>query len=81
MNMNEEELVKENDELFAKIKSACDQLFPFFDSIQIFVTKHEGNKMGTSSFIYGTGNFYARYGQIELWTKEQSLLDDGKDEC
>jgi hypothetical protein len=43
-----------------------------FDSVQIFVTRHEaGEKGGTLAVKRGCGNIYARYGQIREWLIEQ----------
>lgn len=73
--MNEEALNTENDLLFEEIQKCCKELSKYFDSVQIFCTKHEFEKVGTSAFIWGEGNFYARFGQIDLWVKEQKLHD------
>lgn len=41
------------------------QLMEFFDTVQVFVTKH-GNE-GTRSDYRGAGNWFARFGQIREW--------------
>jgi len=38
-----------------------------FDTVQIFVTKHDDKDGSTNSFVLGEGNFYARLGQIGEW--------------
>jgi hypothetical protein len=43
-----------------------------FDSVQIFATRHESTTLdGTLSITKGTGNYFARYGQIREWILEQ----------
>lgn len=71
--MTKEEIIKNNDELSKKIKDVCKELYPNFDSIQIFATKHDGNEYGTTQISWGLGNFYARYGQIVQWIKTEDL--------
>jgi len=76
--MIEAELEKYNDELLEKLKKACEELYPHFDAIEIFAIKHENNEVGTSRFNYGIGNFFARYGLIKLWIKNQELEDNAE---
>ena len=45
------------------------QLMEHFDTVHIFVTRHEGNNCHTVRVDKGAGNWYAKYGQIKLWTK------------
>lgn len=49
------------------------QLMEHFDSVHIFCTRHDGTE-GTLNADYGNGNWYARYGQIELWIQNQTLI-------
>lgn len=54
------------------IKKACQELGEHFDSVQIFVTRHEaGECNGTICINYGSGNSMARYGQVKDWTVKQ----------
>ncbi len=76
MPQTEEELSKENDVLSNLIHDKVKELSKYFDSVQIFCTKHENDKVGTTHFMDCSGNFYARYGQIQLWTKKQTLIDN-----
>lgn len=46
------------------------QLGEHFDTVQIFVTKYVKNKE-TFNIYNGTGNYFARYGQIEQWINRQ----------
>jgi hypothetical protein len=50
------------------VKQAAISLGEHFDSVQIFCTRHEsGEQDGTVTVKYGTGNWFARYGQIKDW--------------
>lgn len=50
------------------LKNHLEQLGEHFDSVQIFATRHEhGTLDGTVTVQLGTGNWYARYGQIHEW--------------
>lgn len=66
---------KENDELLKKLVEAIEKLYPYFDSIQIFAVKHVDNKIGTTNFATGKGDFFSRFGLISLWVKEQKRCD------
>jgi hypothetical protein len=46
----------------------CTKLGEHFDTVQIFVTRHEaGKEDGTVNVNYGSGNWFARYGQVKEW--------------
>lgn len=52
----------------AILRKACEQLGETFDTVQIFVTRHEaGEHDGTINIHYGSGNWFARYGQVKNW--------------
>lgn len=54
------------------ITRAAEQLGEHFDTVQIFVTRHEsGEKGGTLHNQSGVGNWYARYGQVREWVDQQ----------
>ena len=56
---------------FQLVVAHCQQLIEHFDSVQIFVTRSEPEKDGTIHIARGTGNWFARYGQVAAWlTKE-----------
>lgn len=38
-----------------------------FDTVQIFVTRHDVDAEGTLSRAEGSGNYFARYGLCEQW--------------
>jgi hypothetical protein len=46
----------------------------YFDTVQIFVTKYEGDE-GTVSLQRGKGNYYARTGQIRGWLAREEQED------
>jgi len=51
----------------AIVKSHANQLAEHFESVQIFVTRHIGDVQGTVRINYGSGNAFARYGQVRQW--------------
>jgi len=54
------------------LSKALNLLCEHYDSVQIFVTRHEPvTEKGTVEFDCGIGNYYARLGQISMWTKRQ----------
>lgn len=61
---------KERD--LALVDQAVERLGEHFDTVQIFVTRHDqGEEDGTVSCIKGSGNYYARLGLVNEWlTKE-----------
>jgi hypothetical protein len=50
-----------------------------FDTVQIFVTRHITNQSGTVNAVFGSGNFFARYGQIRIWL-DQTMDGQGQRE-
>lgn len=52
------------------LKKASQGLIQHFDTVQIFVTRHEGE--GTVRGNWGNGNWYARFGQVSLWVKDET---------
>lgn len=72
----------------ALLERAANQLGEHFDTVQIFVTRHSPvEEGGTINADWGTGNWFARYGQIHDWLlrkDEQARLkarrDDQEDE-
>lgn len=63
-----------------RVKSMCKELLPHVDTVQIFVTKHDGSEIGTTQMTWGEGNFFARYGQIDQWLKnEDTYLGEEKE--
>jgi hypothetical protein len=53
----------------AKLRKACESLIEHFDTVQIFATRAEQGELGgTVNVCWGAGNWFARYGQVKLWT-------------
>lgn len=51
-----------------RVKKAVETLSEFFDTCQIFCTRHESGEMdGTVNVKQGVGNWFARYGQVKEW--------------
>lgn len=53
------------------VQSHCRQLGEHVDSVQIFVSKQNDGGEGTSSYAFGSGNFYTRLGQVSEWVVRQ----------
>lgn len=53
------------------VEELCAKLLEHFDSVRIFVTRHDGEKTNTASFETGGGNFYAQLGQVREWLEIQ----------
>lgn len=43
------------------------KLLEHFDSVRIFVTRHDGAERETEAYDSGGGNLYAQLGQIREW--------------
>ena len=74
--------MSENDQDFERLQAAAAALGEYFDTVQIFVTRHE-NSEGTTNMNWGSGNWFARYGQVEEWvskTRERSLVQVRQEE-
>lgn len=52
-----------------RVKRHVAELGEFFDTVQIFVSKHATGDGGTFTSGQGSGNWCARYGQITEWVK------------
>jgi hypothetical protein len=51
----------------ARVDESVAKLLEHFDSIRIFVTRHNGQESETESYDSGGGNLYAQLGQIQEW--------------
>lgn len=56
----------EADEDIQRVDAALDVLRDHFDSVQIYCTRYDGAE-GTTEIAKGTGNWFARLGQIREW--------------
>lgn len=64
----EPEEQKQKDRDLERLKKAAEALGEHYDTVQIFVTRaHEDGDDGTMHATWGVGNYFARYGQIQLW--------------
>lgn len=55
------------------LKRHSEQLSEHFDTVQIFVTRHMPAELnGTRAIDYGSGNWYARHGQVSLWITQHN---------
>lgn len=59
--------MKLSNEEQALVDKAKEGLLEHFDSVRIFVTKHNGSEDETESYESGGGNFYAQLGQVHEW--------------
>lgn len=53
------------------VDEAVAKLLEHFDSVKIFVTRHDGDKQATDSYDAGGGNLYAQLGQIHEYLAYQ----------
>lgn len=63
---NEREL-SQSDKDMAIIQHHADILRTHFDSVQIFVTRQDDTIKQTVTANAGSGNWYARYGNVKAW--------------
>jgi len=60
--------MSEKDADLDRVKMAAESLGEHFDSVQIFVTRHEPeNEGGTVNVAWSVGNWFTRYGQVREW--------------
>lgn len=59
-----------DDEALKIIKAKTAQLTEHFETVQVFVTIHESDG-NTKSTRWGSGNYFARVGQVQMWLDEQ----------
>lgn len=51
-----------------RVRAAVTSLGEHFETVQVFVTRHEpGTLDGTKHIALGSGNWFARFGQIQQW--------------
>lgn len=61
------------------VENALNVLSEHFDSVSIFVNRHEGD--GTEHLSAGRGNFYARIGQVKEWLLQEEHKSRLEVEC
>lgn len=63
----------------ARIDEALSTLGEYFDTVQIFATRHESGMLnGTIHTSKGVGNWFARYGQIRSWLDVESSINSNQ---
>ncbi len=71
----------EKDEDIERLDKALTALREHFDTVHIFATRETDDGEGhTWAFQKGSGNYYARYGQIKLWTNREQAADVNADD-
>lgn len=55
------------DELREMVDRHVNALSEHFDTVQIYVTRQEGEKDQTRGINRGAGNWFARFGQVREW--------------
>lgn len=54
------------------LNRVINELGEYFDTVQIFVTRHEpAVENGTLEYNGGVGNHYARLGHVQAWLEDQ----------
>lgn len=73
---------KEQERLLQIVKDVTKVLRQDFDTVQVFTTKHVDDDFGTHNFRYGSGNYFARLGQVKNWILEQNadILSTNEDD-
>jgi hypothetical protein len=61
----------EEEEDMKRIKEAAASLGEHFDTVQIFVTRHDADSIGSVNATYGSGNWFARLGLVRDWLIRQ----------
>lgn len=68
--MNDEQ----KDEKLKILEQTCSRLQEHFDTVQIFATKHDPTMSeGTIHWVFGSGNWFARWGQILDWIERKKV--------
>lgn len=65
--MTPEEAEQQRVEDIKQLDRALVLLSEHFDTVQVFCTRHRDDDVGTFSMQKGSGNWYARYGQVCEW--------------
>lgn len=73
---------REDDSENAIITKALRDLGEYFDTVQLFVSRYDSDVGATASKVAGSGNIYARMGQVGHWldsTTVSALGEGGPD--
>ena len=63
-----------------RVTMAAAALAEFFDTVQIFCSKHDSAEDATYKYEAGCGNLLARMYQAETWVGEQQTYSDEDEE-
>lgn len=50
-----------------RVNKLVAELSEHFDTVHVFCTRHESDDIGTVRLSRGSGNWFARFGQIQEW--------------
>ena len=64
---------EQREKKMALLENQAKLLMQSFDSVQIFCTKYEGED--TANYVFGGGNFWARYGHVRGWILRQDAMN------
>lgn len=53
------------------VNDAVQVLRDHFDTVQVFTTRYEGSDTGTINVAVGSGNWFARTGQVAEWLSKE----------
>lgn len=67
MNPPDTKTSREDDSENAIITKALRDLGEYFDTVQLFVSRYDSDVGATASKVAGSGNIYARMGQVGHW--------------
>jgi hypothetical protein len=70
---------KEEDADLRLLKDHTSKLMEKFDTVMIFTTRHEPGTGGTVHAQWGSGNWYARYGQVREWLLREEKISEDRD--
>ena len=79
MDLSDTKPFESDDSENAIISKALRDLGEYFDTVQLFVSRYDSDVGATASKVAGTGNIYARMGQVGHWldTTTVSALGEG----
>lgn len=70
IDTNDEEIDQPNERDVKILNLHVARLQEHFSTVQVFCTKVK-DKNNTTSFHAGKGNWFARYGQVQMWVKTE----------
>jgi hypothetical protein len=66
--------IERSDELMEIIKHHVEELRKHFDTVEIFCTIYDQESKETERANMGSGNWFARFGQVAYWLKQYTPL-------